>query len=76
MPIDDTDRRLISLLRKDARLSVAALATKLGVSRGTVSNRLRKLEREHVIVGYTLQLRPGLNKTDGKLSIFTALGNP
>ena len=58
MPIDDTDRRLIALLRKDARLSVAALAAKLGVSRGTVTNRLRKLEDDHVIVGYTLQLRP------------------
>ena len=58
MPLDDTDRELISLLRKDARLTVAALAAKLGVSRGTVSNRLRKLEDEQVIVGYTLKLRP------------------
>lgn len=58
MPIDDTDRRLISLLRRDARLSVATLAHKLGVSRGTVSNRLRKLEDEQVIVGYTVRLRP------------------
>ena len=58
MALDDTDRELISLLRKDARLTVAALATKLGVSRGTVSNRLRKLEDEQVIVGYTLKLRP------------------
>ena len=56
--MDDTDRQLISLLRKDARLSVAALAGKLGVSRGTVTNRLRKLEDEQVIVGYTLRLRP------------------
>jgi DNA-binding Lrp family transcriptional regulator len=58
MPIDDTDRRLISLLRRDARLGVATLAQKLGVSRGTVSNRLRKLEDEQIIVGYTVQLRP------------------
>jgi DNA-binding Lrp family transcriptional regulator len=58
MPIDDTDRQLIALLRKDARLTVAALAAKLGVSRGTVTNRLRKLEDEHVIVGYTVRLRP------------------
>lgn len=56
--MDDLDHRLISLLRKDARLSLAALAGKLGVSRGTVSNRLRKLEDEQVIVGYTLRLRP------------------
>ena len=58
MALDDTDRELISLLRKDARLTVAALASKLSVSRGTVSNRLRKLEDEQVIVGYTLRLRP------------------
>ena len=58
MTMDDTDRQLIALLRKDARTNVATLAAKLGVSRGTVTNRLRKLEDEHVIVGYTLRLRP------------------
>jgi DNA-binding Lrp family transcriptional regulator len=56
--MDDTDRQLIALLRKDARLTVATLAQKLGVSRGTVSNRLRRLEDDQVIVGYTLRLRP------------------
>ena len=56
--MDDTDRALIALLRKDARTPVATLAAKLGVSRGTVSNRLRKMEDDHLIVGYTLRLRP------------------
>ncbi len=56
--MDDTDRDLIALLRKDARTNVATLAAKLGVSRGTVTNRLRKLEDEHVIVGYGVRLRP------------------
>ena len=56
--MDDTDRQLVSLLRKDARTSVATLAAKLGVSRGTVTNRMRKLEDDQVIVGYTLRLRP------------------
>ena len=56
--MDDTDRQLISLLRKDARTNVATLATKLGVSRGTVTNRLRKLEDSQVIVGYSVRLRP------------------
>ena len=37
--MDDTDRRLIALLRKDARTNVATLAAKLGVARGTVTNR-------------------------------------
>jgi DNA-binding Lrp family transcriptional regulator len=56
--MDDTDRELISLLRKDARTPIATLASKLKVSRGTVSNRLRKLEDEQVIVGYGVRLRP------------------
>lgn len=56
--MDDTDRKLISLLRKDARLNLATLASKLGVSRGTVANRLRRLEDDQVIVGYTVKLRP------------------
>ena len=51
MTMDDTDRQLISMLRKDARTSVA----KLGVSRSTVANRLRKLEGNQVIVGCTVR---------------------
>ena len=57
-PVDDVDQKLIALLRQDARLSVADLSHKLGVSRGTVTNRIRKLEDQQVIVGYTVKLRP------------------
>ena len=56
--MDATDQQLISLLRKDARTPVATLAHKLGVSRGTVTNRVTKLEDAGVIVGYTVRLRP------------------
>lgn len=56
--MDVTDQQLLSLLRKDARTSVATLASKLGVSRGTVSNRIAKLEDAGIIVGYTVRLRP------------------
>lgn len=56
--MDATDQQLLSLLRKDARASVATLAQKLGVSRGTVSNRITKLEDAGIIVGYTVRLRP------------------
>jgi len=56
--MDEIDRRLVALLRQNARLPVSTLAAKLGVSRGTVTNRLRKLEDAQIIVGYTLQLRP------------------
>jgi len=56
--MDGTDQQLLALLRQDARMSVATLSQKLGVSRGTVTNRIRKLEDEGVIVGYTVRLRP------------------
>jgi DNA-binding Lrp family transcriptional regulator len=56
--MDSTDLKLMALLRQDARASVATLAHQLGVSRGTVSNRIKRLEDEGVIVGYTVRLRP------------------
>jgi DNA-binding Lrp family transcriptional regulator len=56
--MDETDQKLLSLLRKDARTNIATLATKLGVSRGTVANRVAKLEDNGTIVGYTVLLRP------------------
>ncbi len=58
LAMDELDHQLIALLRGNARLSVADLAHKLKVSRGTVTNRLRKLEDTQVIVGYTVRLKP------------------
>jgi DNA-binding Lrp family transcriptional regulator len=56
--MDSTDQQLIALLRQNARATVATLAHQLKVSRGTVSNRIRKLEDEGVLVGYTVLLKP------------------
>lgn len=56
--MDSTDLQLIALLRQNARTPVALLAKRLGVSRGTVTNRIRKLEDDGVLVGYTVRLRP------------------
>jgi DNA-binding Lrp family transcriptional regulator len=64
MNIDALDQRLIALLRQDARMTVAVLATKLAVSRGTVVNRMRKLEDGGVIVGYTAKLKPEAQRDD------------
>ena len=56
--LDDTDRQLIALLRDNARATVAGLAQRLRVARGTVQNRIARLEREGVITGYTVRLKP------------------
>jgi len=55
--MDTTDRKLLSLLRENARTSVAAMAKTLGVARGTVQNRLARLESDGVILGYTVRLK-------------------
>ena len=56
--MDDTDRRLIGLLRENARLPVATLARRLKVSRGTVQNRIDRLTAEGTITGFTVRLKP------------------
>jgi DNA-binding Lrp family transcriptional regulator len=56
--LDDTDTELIALLRDNARTPVATLAKRLRVARGTVQNRMARLEREGLIVGYTVRLKP------------------
>ena len=56
--MDDRDRRLLDLLREDARTPTAVLARKLGVARTTVVQRLQRLEREGIITGYTVRLDP------------------
>src|SRR6202451_415594 len=56
--MDSTDRQLLSLLRDNARMSVASLAKSLRVARGTVQHRLARMEKTGTIVGYTVKLKP------------------
>jgi DNA-binding Lrp family transcriptional regulator len=61
LDMDSTDRDLLSILREAARTPVAVLAKKLKVARGTVQNRLAKMEADGTIVGYTVKLRPQMD---------------
>lgn len=56
MNLDDLDRRLLALLQADSRTSAADLARRLQVARTTVLARLARLQREGVIVGFTVRL--------------------
>ena len=59
--MDALDRQLIALLRADSRKAAATLAQALGVSRGTVQNRIDRLVREGVIQGFTVKTRPDVD---------------
>lgn len=54
--MDDLDRQLVGLLRSNARMPAATLARTLRVARGTVQNRIARLEKDGVIAGYTVRL--------------------
>jgi DNA-binding Lrp family transcriptional regulator len=54
--LDDADRRLLALLREDARLPTAALARSLGVARTTVVERLKRLQQRGIVAGYTVRM--------------------
>ena len=56
--LDAQDLRLIGLLRENARMSVAQLAKQLGVSRGTVQNRIDRLVADNVLLGFTVRTTP------------------
>lgn len=56
--MDEKDHRLLTLLRENARLPVSTLADVLGVSRGTVQNRIDRMIANGTILGFTVRVRP------------------
>ncbi len=54
--LDAADRRILSALRADGRLSNARLAELVGLSPTPVWNRVRRLEEQRVITGYTARI--------------------
>jgi Lrp/AsnC family leucine-responsive transcriptional regulator len=56
--LDRVDRKILSLLRQDGRMSHAAIAKAVGLSGPAVHERVRKLEQRGVIAGYCAILDP------------------
>lgn len=54
--VEDTDRRIIALLRKDGRMSFTDLGKATGLSTSAVHQRVRRLEERGVITGYTVHV--------------------
>ncbi len=56
--LDESDRRLIEALDRNARTSTADLARLIGLSPQSTSDRVRRLEDVGVITGFTVRLEP------------------
>ncbi|MFA6804276.1 MAG: Lrp/AsnC family transcriptional regulator [Candidatus Methanomethylophilaceae archaeon] len=53
--IDNLDKRIVDILKKDSRCPFVDIADKLGVSEGTVRSRVHKMIDEDVIRGFTIK---------------------
>lgn len=56
MKLSETDIKILQRLLEDARFSSRQIAKKVGVSVGTVLARIKKMEREGLIKGYSVLL--------------------
>ena len=56
--LDDIDKKIIKVLENDARTSLRKISELVDVSLGTVSNRVKRMEKNGVIKGYSVILDP------------------
>src|SRR5512136_1506366 len=56
MELDETDVKILKVLLSDSRLSSRQIAKQCDISIGTVLSRIRKMEDEGIITGYTALL--------------------
>lgn len=55
---DELNRQLVALLQAEGRITHAELAERLGVSRPTIIDRVKRLEAEGVLAGYAARVSP------------------
>lgn len=74
--MDDTDIRILGLLKENSRVNASAVAEEIGMSVSTVTDRIRKLEVAGVIRKYTLALDSKLVGMDVLSFISVSLEHP
>ena len=57
--MDELDREIVSILRRDARTPYTEIAEQVGISEGTVRNRVDRLCEDGVIERFTVETRTG-----------------
>jgi DNA-binding Lrp family transcriptional regulator len=67
--MDDLDRRILDVLRRDARTPYTEIADEVGTSEGTVRNRVERLIEEGTIERFTVATRTGNVKAMIEVSV-------
>lgn len=66
--LDRIDCMILDILQKDGRIAISELAQKVNLSTTPCSERVKRLEREGVIMGYHARLNPA--HVDRNLLVF------
>ena len=61
--MDEKDEKILRLLRKNSKLTTQQISRKINIPITTIHNRIKKLEKDGIIEGYTLRIN---NKKIGK----------
>src|SRR3569833_3514174 len=69
--IDAADAQLLRLLQADGRISITRLAEAVGLAPATVHERVARLKRDGVILGYEAVLNPA--KLNSGLLVFAEI---
>lgn len=69
--LDKIDRNILRILQADGRISFTELGEKVGLSTTPCTERVRRLEREGIIMGYNARLNPQHLK--GSLLVFVEI---
>lgn len=56
MKIDETDKKILQLLKEDGRMSYAALGKKIGLTSTAIGQRVQKMTEEGIILGFGVQV--------------------
>jgi DNA-binding Lrp family transcriptional regulator len=67
--MDDLDRQILDILRRDARTPYTEIAEQVGTSEGTVRNRVERLLEEGIIERFTVSTRTGNIKAMIEVSV-------
>lgn len=67
--MDELDRRILGILRRDSRTPYTEIADTVGTSEGTVRNRVERLVDEGIIERFTVATRTGNLKAMIEVSV-------
>lgn len=66
--LDRIDRMILDILQKNGRIAISELASQVNLSTTPCSERVKRLERDDIIMGYYARLNPEL--VDKRLLVF------